>query len=108
MTSIADVQGAYQNAIDELQSVAASLDATSAQKRAASKALDDLLLAHGTFVLQQIEGRTAMLTALISELEGVIKKIETNPFGDALDSINGLIDRARTLYEQAKKDLKTS
>lgn len=107
MASVVEVEKTYQDSIAQLHDLANSDDAAPAQRKMAREALNDLLLQHATHVIQEIEGRTAMLTGLIAELEGVVREIEGKPkLADALKAINGTIAKARDLFDKAKDELR--
>lgn len=107
-TAVDDVNAVYQDAIEQLQETIGSVDASAAQKKAARDALNDLFLLHGAHSIQEIDGRTALLSGLIIELQGVIDKIQARPFGDALSQITKIADTARDLYEESKKEIKNA
>lgn len=109
MATVVDVEKVFQDAVEKLQELANLNSATPEQRQASRDALNDLLLLHGTHVIQEIEGRTAMLTGLIAELENVVGVLQGTPsVAQMMDQVNGIIGRARTVYEDAKDDLRTS
>jgi hypothetical protein len=102
----AEVNDLYQSAMANLQATVEAVDASPAQKKTARAALEDLFLLHGAHVIQTIDGRTALLSSLILELEGVISRIKVKPFGNALARLTGVVDKARALYDEHKGVLK--
>jgi hypothetical protein len=96
----------YDDGMAEVFSIVGSLDATAAQKRAAketAKDLSSMLVAH---TLETIEGRTALLSSLIVELNSVIDSVETNSqLADVLGRLNGLVTKAGKLFQSQKKEL---
>jgi hypothetical protein len=62
-----------------------------------------MLVAH---TLETIEGRTALLSSLIVELNSVIDSVETNSqLADVLGRLNGLVTKAGKLFQSQKKEL---
>lgn len=100
------VKKVYDDGIAEVFRIITSLDATRAQVRVAkqtAKDLTSLLIAH---TLESIDGRTALLSSLIVELQSVIASIETNPpYADALSKLTGVVDKARKLFSDEMKHL---
>lgn len=106
MTTITDVEDVFQEALDKLQRLSNDNSATPEQRQAARDARKDLLLQHGSYVIQSIDGRTAILSALVAELEQVVSGIKgADALSSALDEITGVLKGARQLYEQAKAGL---
>jgi hypothetical protein len=107
MSSIAQVEQVFQDAVERLHKLANSNDATPAQSQQARTALNDLLLLHGTQVLQDIEGRTSILSGLIAELEAVTDGIRgAGQLKATLDQITTVLQNARDLYRDAKAQLR--
>lgn len=100
------VNEVFNESVVELQRTLGSADATPAQRRAAKESLRDIWLLHGAHAIQEVHGRTALLSGLIAELEEVIARIEKKPFGDALDKLTGIVTTAKRLYDEEKKVLR--
>jgi ABC-type transporter Mla subunit MlaD len=100
------VNEVFNESVAELQRTLGSTEATAAQRRTAKETLRDIWLLHGTHAIQEVHGRTALLTGLISELEELIARIEQKPFGDALDKLTGIVTTAKKLYDEEKKHLR--
>jgi hypothetical protein len=96
---------AYLTATRALEDIIQSPDATDEQIAAASGALDDLTVMLGTFSVEDVKGRTALLNSLIVELQKVTAEIEPNPVGKVLDDLNGVLKTANTLQDAQKKQL---
>jgi|GEM_PF-6906438 len=90
----------------EVFRIVSSFDATPAQTRVAQQTAKDLtsmLVAH---TLESIEGRTALLSGLIVELNQVIDAVRTNPpYQDTLTRLKGALTKAEKLYKKEKKAL---
>lgn len=102
-----DVNELFSASVTELQEILGSTDASSAQRRVAKESLRDIWLLHGAHAIQEVLGRTALLTGLISELREVIDSIERRPFGDGLKKVEKLVTTARALYQKEKESLRT-
>jgi uncharacterized small protein (DUF1192 family) len=103
--TISEVTAQYEDAIAKLRGILQDPDAQDKQRTTAQVAINDLYLQLGTNAIQRIEGRIALLTALIAELTAVIDSIKLNPVGDALDELTELIDTGRELYSKSKQDM---
>jgi len=101
-TNSKNIMQTYLSATEELRKVLDSFDATPAQKDAAEASLADLTTALASHSVRQVEGRTALLTALIVELNGVIDRIRVNPIGEVLGRLNGLLGTANQLLAAEK------
>jgi hypothetical protein len=103
--TINEITTQYQEAIDQLRGILQDPDAQDKQRTTAQDAINDLYLQLGTNAIQRIDGRSALLTALIAELTVVIDSVKINPIGDALDELTELIDTGRKLYSESKQDM---
>ena len=96
----------YDEGMAEVFRVVGSLDATASQRKAARQTARDLsalLVAH---TLQSIEGRTALLSGLIVELNQVIDSVKTRPpYEDSIEKLTGIVTKAGKLYADVKKEL---
>ena len=105
-SSAKSIKAIYDDGMLEVFRVVTSLKATPAQikiARQTAKDLTTLLVAH---TLDSIEGRTALLSGLIVELNAVIKSIRAkSPYAGALDKFTRIVTRAQTLFDQEKKEL---
>jgi len=96
----------YDEGMTEVFKIVGSLDATSAQKKAAKQTAKDLSSMLVSQTLQSIEGRTALLSALIVELNGVIDSIQTNaPLKGVIGSLTAVLTKAEKLFNSEKKQL---
>jgi hypothetical protein len=81
-------------------------EGTPAQRKAAKQTLRDLtamMLAH---TLEDVQGRTALLTGLITELTEVIESVKTRPpYLDAVAGLTKVINGARTRLAKEKENL---
>jgi hypothetical protein len=100
------IKATYDSGMAEVFRIVGSLDATLEQRVAARQTARDLssmLVAH---TLQTIEGRTALLAALIVELNDVIASVETSPpFAGSVDSLTALLTQAQILFKEEKQAL---
>lgn len=100
------VKSTYDEALSKIQAVMFNPNSTDDQRATAKQALDDLtssMLAHN---LKTIEGRTALLSALIVELQEVTNSIQVDsPIAGIATALTGLIDQANTLYRAEKDNL---
>jgi len=108
MATVMAVEETYNVALTRLRDLANSNEpnVTDEQRKSANASIQDMLLAHAIFLVSRIEGRTAMLTALIAELEEVTKTLQVNPVGKFLGSITEVVNRARDLYADAKAEIR--
>ena len=100
------IMESYRAAAEEIRKVLDSFTATRAQKDAAEASLADLTTALGMHSVEKVEGRTALLTALIVELSGIIEKIRVNPIGDVLGRLNGILETASRVLTAEKAILR--
>jgi hypothetical protein len=100
------IKATYDSGMAEVFKIVGSLDATLEQRVAARQTARDLssmLVAH---TLQTIEGRTALLAALIVELNEVIASIDASPpFAGSVDSLTALLNQAQILFKEEKQAL---
>jgi len=102
---VTDVSDQYDDAIAALREIHEDYTLNAAQRGAAGAAIKDLYIQLGSQAIQRVEGRTALLSALIAELTAVSDSIQLNPVGEVLDKLNACIEQGRTLYEESKKEL---
>ncbi len=100
-TNIRDI---YNQGIQEVTKIIQQGDEQ--QQEAALQTLDDLtamMLAHE---IGTVQGRTALLTGLITELTQITESIEDHPpYQNALESVTAIVDQARATLSIEKKDL---
>lgn len=98
------IRDLYNEGIMEVTKIVQQGD--EAQQEVALKTLDDLtamMLAH---TIETVQGRTALLTGLISELTQITDSIKVNPpYAEALDSVTAIIDKVRVGLAKEKKTL---
>jgi hypothetical protein len=96
----------YDEGMAEVFKIVGSLDATPAQRRSAKQTAKDLSSMLVSQTLQSIEGRTALLSSLIVELNGVIDSIQTTPrLKRVFDSLTAVVTKAEKLFNAEKKQL---
>jgi hypothetical protein len=98
------VTQSYLEAVAELEKIIENAE-TDEQIETAENSMNDLTVMLGTYSVQQIEGRTALLNGLIVELAEVIAAVQSNPIGDSLDKLTGIFDSAKVLLKAEKKKL---
>ncbi|MDA0240285.1 MAG: hypothetical protein O3A84_09705 [Proteobacteria bacterium] len=82
--------------------------ADEADKVAAFESYRDVLRLIGAYHVASYEGRTALLTGLIAELNEVTESITvTNPVAGQLEQLAGIALRARGLFKEEKTALPT-
>lgn len=102
---VTDVTNQYLESIAALREIHEDFRQGAAQRDAAESAIRDLYLQLGIQAIQRVEGRTALLSALIAELTEVSDSIRLNPVGDVLDKITNLVKKGRVLYDKSKQEL---
>lgn len=103
--TVKQVSNQYNRSIYLLRVILEDPDTEAAQREQAQDAIDDLFLQLGTNAIGRIDGRSALLAALIAELTAVRDSIQLNPVGAALDKLSALITDSRNLYYASKQDL---
>ena len=92
----------YDSARSELEKIILAMDSTKAQRTAALNSIEALNAARAQFHIDQVQGRTALLEALIGQLNSVIARVKTNPIGKVLDRLTNIVDKAGELLHQAQ------
>ncbi len=100
------IRDRYNEGIQQVCRIITSGNAGQEQRDTALQTLDDLtamMLAH---TVESVQGRTALLTGLISELTQVIEGIQADPpYEGALDQLTALVDAVRTQLDAEKRNL---
>lgn len=100
------IKRVYDEGMVEIFRIVGSLDATPTQRKVAKQVAKDLSSMLVTHTLQSIEGRTALLSGLIVELNQVIDAVKTKPpYQDALGQLTGVLTTAQQLFKEEKKSL---
>ena len=100
------VKKLYDEGMAEVYRVILDLNSTRTQVRIAKKTAKDLSSMLVSHTLESIEGRTALLAGLIVELNEVTNSVRTNPpYADALTKFTSVLNRAKTLFGEEKKNL---
>ena len=96
----------YDEGMAEVFKIVGSFDATDEQIETAEQTAQDLSSLLIANTLDSINGRTALLSGLIVELDEVIKSIETEPpYKDALTNLTTILTKAKDLFSTEKQDL---
>lgn len=100
------VKTVYDEGMNEVMKIVGSIKSSPDQKKVAlqtSRDLTAMLLAH---TLANIEGRTALLSGLIVELNQVTDSIKVKPpYAGALTKFGTIIGKATTLFNKEKGNL---
>jgi hypothetical protein len=100
------IKQVYDEGMVEVFRIVTSLESTAAQVKTAKQTAKDLtsmLVAH---TLQSIEGRSALLSGLIVELNTVIDSIRQEPpYAGALNKFSKILTKAQELFSNEKKAL---
>ena len=100
------VKSVFDEGMAEVMKVVGSIKSSPEQKKVArqtSKDLTTMLLAH---TLSSIEGRTALLSGLIVELNQVMDSIKVEPpYANALTKFGKIAEKATKLFNKEKMDL---
>ena len=100
------VKAVYDDGMAEVMKVVGSIKSTPTQKKVAlqtSKDLTAMLLGH---TLASIEGRNALLSGLIVELNQMTDSIKVKPpYAAALTNFGKIIGKATTLFNMEKNRL---
>ncbi len=97
------VKQVYDEGILEIQKILGSLGSSPEEVEAAKESLSNLTALMLAQTIKSVEGRTAILTGLIAELNQVIESIaEESPISDKLDGFNTTIAKATQILEAEK------
>ena len=106
MSNAQNIKATYDDSLMKIQKVLYSQDATADQKEIAEQSLRDLtttLLLHN---LKTIEGRTAILSSLIVELQEVIDSVKVeNPLTGITNELSAVITHAKDLFKDEKQQV---
>ena len=101
-----EIKKAYDDTLAKLQLVLFSPDSSKAEIKVAKQSLNDLTAAMLAQNLKTIEGRTALLSALIVELQEVTASIKVNSkIAAVAGDLTGLLNQAKEIFKEEKKDL---
>jgi len=93
------------NAAAALKALTEAAGASDEERAAAREAYIDVLRLIGRHSINSYEGRTAQLTGLITELNGVTRSInETSPVAGHIDTLEALGTQALELFKEEKKE----
>ena len=100
------IRNAYQKGIQAVSKVLGSIEATSDEKDQAEETLGDLTTAMLAQDIATVQGRTALLAGLIVDLNAVIDRIQIRPpLLPVLTELKGVVDTAKSLLSEEKKNL---
>ena len=100
------VKEIYDEGISEIQKIFGSIKSTPKQRDVAKQTLKDLTAMSLAHTIKMVEGRTALLSGLIVELNQVIESIKVKPpYTDAIDGLTKIANKALGLLSQEKKNL---
>lgn len=102
----ANVKQVYDEGMAEVFRIVSSFEATPKQREVAQQTASDLSSMLIAQTLDSIQGRTALLSGPIVELNEVIDSVETEPpFQNSLDNLTGVLTKAQMLFREEKKEL---
>jgi len=105
-SSAIEIRDTYTAGIRAVTKVLGSTSATSADKDQAEETLTDLTTSMLAHEIETVQGRTALLTALIVELTAVVDRIETRTqLAPIVAELQGIVDTAKALLTEEKKGL---
>ena len=100
------IKKTYDASLAKIQAILFSQSASSEEKKIAKQSLNDLTAAMLAHNLKTIEGRTALLSSLITELREVIDSVQTgSPIAAVAGDLTGLLGQAKKLFKDEKKAL---
>lgn len=100
------IKKSYDQALAELQGILLSQTATKAEKAAAKASLNDLTATMLAQNVKTIEGRTALLSALIVELQETIDSIKVDSrIAAVADKLTGVVAKAKDLFKKENGNL---
>ena len=106
MSNTKAIKDTYDDSLLEIQKVLFSQEATPEQKEVAKQSLKDLTTALLLHNLRTIEGRTAILSALIVELQEVINSVQIeNPLNTIAADLTIVIKGAKDLFKKEKEQM---
>jgi len=101
-----DIRDVYRQGMHEIQKILGSVNSTQAQIDTASASLDDLTAMMLKQTIDTVQGRTALLSGLIVELNQVIESVKVKPpSADVIGNLTAVLDKAQGLFSEEKKDL---
>ena len=100
------IRDAYDEGMRAVQKILFSTKSTAIQRKTAKQTLKDLTAMLLANTLKTVEGRTALLSGLIVELNQVIDKVQTKPpFSNAMSGLTTTLTKAHKLLNGTKKGL---
>ena len=106
MSNAKAIKDAYDDSLLEIQKVLFSQEATPEQKEVARQSLKGLTTALLLHNLHTIEGRAAILSALIVELQEVIHSVQIeNPLNEIASDLTVVVTRAKDLFKEEKEQI---
>lgn len=100
------IKTSYDLALAELQGILFSQTATKAEKAAAKASLNDLTATMLAQNVKTVEGRTALLSALIVELQETIDSIKVDSkIAAVADKLTGVVAQAKDLFKKENGNL---
>jgi hypothetical protein len=97
------IEAVYQKARTKLSEVMNS-SATAEEVQAAKDAFDLARIDRRKAILTSIAGRTAYLEKLSASLAALTQSVDTNPMGNAFDTLTGVTNEVSELLKEAKKE----
>ncbi len=105
-TSKKSIKQVYDEGMAEVFKIIGSFEATREQRETAKQTAKDLSSALIAHTLDSINGRTALLSGLIVELNQVIDTVQTKPpYDGALVNLTTVLTKAKKLFGDEKLNL---
>lgn len=96
----------YDEGMAEVFKIVGSLDATDEQIEIAEQTAEDLTSMLIAQTLETINGRTALMSGLIVELNQVINAVKTKPpYEEAMSNLTNVLTKAEKLFKIEKENL---
>lgn len=100
------IQKTYKASCKNIQKILFSQVASKKEKKLAVRALNDLTTARIAHNIKTIEGRTALLSSLIVELQETIDAIHTkSQVANVAKKLTQVVNQAKKLFKAEKKSL---
>lgn len=105
-TNQKSIKQVYDEGMAEVFKIIGSFEATREQRETAKQTAKDLSSALVAHTLDSINGRTALLSGLIVELNKVIDSVQTQPpYEGALGNLTIILTKAKELFGNEKQNL---
>jgi hypothetical protein len=105
-TNKKSIKEIYDDGMAEVYKIVGSFESTQEQRDTALQTAQDLSSMLISQTLDSINGRTALLSGLIVELNQVIESVQTNPpYEDSMKNLTSILTKAQKLFGDEKQNL---